>query len=936
MSNYLALARKYRPQKFDDVLGQSNVLTAIKNSLDRNRLHHAYLLTGTRGVGKTTIARLFAKALNCEKGVSSTPCGCCEACKAIENGNFLDLIEIDAASRTKVEDTRSILENVSYKPTVGRYKVYIIDEVHMLSKASFNALLKTLEEPPEYVKFILATTDPQNIPVTIVSRCLQFKLRNLTNAQIVQNLTNIFNIENITSDARAIQIIAEVANGSMRDALSIADQAIALTNANIKAENLINMLGVIDSELYKNTLQAIYNKDANQLYVLIEQIDSFSPNYESILNALANLIHEITMFQALGENINMGFKTSIETLRFFAKSINPELLQIYYQIILIGKKELYYAPNGRVAFDMTLLRMLSFASPNGAPVVQNYGVGVSPNNLGTNNPNALAQSNNQAFNAQNRVNNAPINTISNQTPFPPSKPVATQFVPNINSAGGDVSLDPSLIDALNSVGAMISKNNLQGNNNSTQQNTPLPQATSNIPNQPKGEMDPALAAELNNIQKLIKTHGTVDLPWDNSIKTIKLPEADQPLEISPFQSKLDLSQGSLGVYIFDQAQNRYVPMGSSNNMTKPSNPSVEDYIPDQEPPLDLASIEVDALDPNVQGTQAPIVNVESNKSTKIDNVASTTQQQEPNKKEETNTQAQEPIVVEQEKTNQDLDQSSIAGEQLNPPSVQAANIVKVQNEEQAIEANNTNPTAVVQSTSNETTVDAYEDDENGDNIVYDVGTVPDDLDEDDPEEEYKTANFNLVYRGGNDLHNSQNIAMPTLEDLINPYAKHELIQKGSEAKRMITYTGELPFEDPNEYLVERAYEYVDDYWWTLMRDHIKDEFIIMILKSTYLEKTDTEFKIHITKQNMLMISDSIKKQIIDFLAPYEPLAKKLTLVEDPECMAKSPTALANAKYQSIKRKMIRSLDQNSKFTKFVKYFGLNLDSDNLHLIKPKN
>lgn len=362
MGDYVALARKFRPRFFKDVVGQSATLTALCNSLDRNKLHHAYLFSGTRGVGKTTIARIFAKALNCEKGdpVTSTPCGECPTCRAIEDGSFIDLIEIDAASKTKVEDTRTILDNVMYKPTSGRYKVYIIDEVHMLSKSSFNALLKTLEEPPKYVKFILATTDPQKIPVTILSRCLQFKLRALSTIEIVEKLGSVLETENISYQEKALKILAHAANGSMRDALSLTDQVVALSDGEVSVDNVINMIGTIDKDLYIELLDCVHSKDAKNIYNILNKIESYSPNYYSVMDDLASLLHEISMYQILGCEDSLLFSNDITILKNFSQKISPDALQLYYQITINGKSELQYAPTGRIAFDMTVLRMMAF------------------------------------------------------------------------------------------------------------------------------------------------------------------------------------------------------------------------------------------------------------------------------------------------------------------------------------------------------------------------------------------------------------------------------------------------------------------------------------------------------------------------------------------------------------------------------------------------
>lgn len=353
--SYQVLARKWRPQRFSEVVGQQHVLSALENSLREDRLHYSYLFSGTRGVGKTSIARLFAKGLNCENGITAEPCGKCAHCKAIEEGHFIDLIEIDAASRTKVEDTRELLDNVQYKPTVGRFKVYLIDEVHMLSRHSFNALLKTLEEPPEYVKFLLATTDPQKLPITILSRCMQFHLRALEQSQIANHLEFILNAESIPYETLAIEKLAKAAQGSIRDSLSLTDQAIAMSNGNITLPIVSQMLGLIDDNQPLELVQAIAQADGEKSMAIIEQVASKGVNWQQLLSDIAETLHKIAMLQLLKTT------TTEETLiHFLAKQIPPEDVQFFYQLILNSKKELPFAPEQRAGVEMAILRALAF------------------------------------------------------------------------------------------------------------------------------------------------------------------------------------------------------------------------------------------------------------------------------------------------------------------------------------------------------------------------------------------------------------------------------------------------------------------------------------------------------------------------------------------------------------------------------------------------
>ncbi len=357
--SYLALARKWRPNKFDQVVGQKHVLTALENALAQNRLHHAYLFSGTRGVGKTSIGRLFAKGLNCETGITATPCGQCDTCREIDEGRFVDLLEIDAASRTKVEDTRELLDNVQYKPARGRFKVYLIDEVHMLSRHSFNALLKTLEEPPEYVKFLLATTDPQKLPVTILSRCLQFHLKPISVDEIHQQLDHILGQEQVSAEPKALGMISHAADGSMRDALSLTDQAIALGNGVVQADIVSHMLGTIDTDQAIHLLESISSKQPQQAIDKIQHLASNGVEWDGLLQQLAAQLHRIAMYQALPSTLDQA-QPDAEKIELLSKALSPQDVQLYYQIAIKGREDLSLSPNGRVGMEMIVLRMMAF------------------------------------------------------------------------------------------------------------------------------------------------------------------------------------------------------------------------------------------------------------------------------------------------------------------------------------------------------------------------------------------------------------------------------------------------------------------------------------------------------------------------------------------------------------------------------------------------
>ncbi len=357
--SYQVLARKWRPRIFRGMVGQEHVLQALINALDHNRLHHAYLFTGTRGVGKTTIARILAKCLNCETGVSSEPCGTCSACREIAEGRFVDLIEVDAASRTKVEDTRELLENVQYAPTRGRYKVYLIDEVHMLSNSSFNALLKTLEEPPPHVKFLLATTDPQKLPMTILSRCLQFNLKNMTPERIVNHLKFVLEQEVIPFEESALWLLGRAADGSMRDALSLTDQSIAYGSGKITQAEAAAMLGTLDQAAVYEIVNALASLDGKAVLGAVQNMSEQAPDYTNALAEILSVLHRIAIAQALPEAVDNSHGDK-ERIMQLAQQLPAEDVQLFYQTALLGRRDLPLAPDARAGFEMVLLRMLAF------------------------------------------------------------------------------------------------------------------------------------------------------------------------------------------------------------------------------------------------------------------------------------------------------------------------------------------------------------------------------------------------------------------------------------------------------------------------------------------------------------------------------------------------------------------------------------------------
>ncbi len=357
--SYQVLARKWRPKKFSELVGQEHVVRALCNALDSDRMHHAFLFTGTRGVGKTTIARIFAKSLNCERGQSSNPCGECSACRDIDAGRFMDMIEIDAASNTGVDDVREVIENAQYTPSRGRFKVYLIDEVHMLSKSAFNALLKTLEEPPEHVKFLLATTDPQRLPVTVLSRCLKFNLKRLLPEQITGQMRHILDAEMVVYEAPALDELARAADGSLRDGLSLLDQAIAYGAGSVHAGDVRTMLGTIERGRVFALIEAVQAADGAKLMHEIDRLAEFSPDFAAVLDEVAGALHRIQLRQLVAgqDNVDPDGNAVIEAL---AASLSPEETQLFYQLAIAGRRDLPLAPTPRAGFEMTLLRMLAF------------------------------------------------------------------------------------------------------------------------------------------------------------------------------------------------------------------------------------------------------------------------------------------------------------------------------------------------------------------------------------------------------------------------------------------------------------------------------------------------------------------------------------------------------------------------------------------------
>lgn len=435
--SYQVLARKWRPKSFETLVGQDHVVRALTNALEQNRLHHAYLFTGTRGVGKTTIARILAKSLNCETGITATPCGVCAACTEIDKGRFVDLIEVDAASNTQVDAMRDLLDNAQYAPTAGRFKVYIIDEVHMLSKSAFNAMLKTLEEPPAHVKFILATTDPQKVPVTVLSRCLQFNLRQMAGTSITGHLQNILTQENIAFEPTALHLISRAAAGSMRDALSLTDQAIAYGGQTVHEAEVRSMLGAIDQSYLYQLLDALLANDGASLIAQAKSMEGRSLSFEAALNDLAQLLHQIAMAQTVPDSVADDLPER-NALLDLAQKIPPETLQLYYQIALLGRRDIGLAPDEFAGFTMSLLRMLAF-TPNEVNTQK-------PQSNAAHKPHSapLASAPKPQLVVKPVVTTTPVSSIADAQTTPiVSQPVIEKNIADISVANADADNNPS-------------------------------------------------------------------------------------------------------------------------------------------------------------------------------------------------------------------------------------------------------------------------------------------------------------------------------------------------------------------------------------------------------------------------------------------------------------------------------------------------------------
>ncbi len=548
--SYQVLARKWRPRTFRELVGQQHVLQALVNALDHDRLHHAYLFTGTRGVGKTTIARILAKCLNCETGVSSEPCGQCSACREINDGRFVDLIEVDAASRTKVEDTRELLENVQYAPTRGRYKVYLIDEVHMLSSHSFNALLKTLEEPPPHVKFLLATTDPQKLPVTILSRCLQFHLKNMEPERIVGHLQHVLEQEMVPFEEAALWQLGRAADGSMRDAMSLTDQAIAFGGGKVVEADVRAMLGTIDQNLVFTVLQALVSADSRQILTSVELLSQHAPDYGAALAELLSTLHRVAIAQALPEAVDNA-RGDREQILALAGQLPAEDVQLFYQTALMGRRDLPLSPEPRAGFEMVLLRMLAFR-PQGVHSVPSEAL---PQPAADSRP---AQSGGQPVASDPQAYQPQAPAATAPAPAAPMMPRTEQPQPAAPPAPPVPKMEPS-----------APRNEPPAPRNEP----PAPQYEQSAPQMAPAEIAPAYGSEPPPAAP------PEDLPWDDEPAPYPIAEREAPVAVAPAAAPAPAPQ----------------PRPQPAAAATPSSPERR-----EEPPLDLAPLAEDPADPRLQ------------------------------------------------------------------------------------------------------------------------------------------------------------------------------------------------------------------------------------------------------------------------------------------------------------------------------------------------
>ncbi|MBO1927669.1 DNA polymerase III subunit gamma/tau [Thiomicrorhabdus sp. 6S2-11] len=555
--SYSVLARKWRPKNFAELVGQQHVMQALANALDQQRLHHAYLFTGTRGVGKTTIARIFAKALNCETGVTSKPCGQCQACRSIDEGRFIDLIEVDAASKTKVDDTREILENVQFAPTQGRYKVYLIDEVHMLSKSSFNALLKTLEEPPEHVKFLLATTDPHKLLNTVLSRCLQFNLMRLTQIQIQNHLQNILQQEQIPFEESALALIAKSADGSARDALSLLDQAIAYGAGKIEFVPVQTMLGLVDQQYVLRILQALAEDSPQLIKEVMQDLSLMGVDYDALLASLSETLHEISYFQMFGESVNLD-SLPVDIVQALAQALSAERVQTLYQISLLTKQDMQLAPDNRIGFEMGLMRMLAFDPSRTVASVESQevdNVSVTEVNAAMKPSQALAalrdglnsiQDNHPPEQAVSTAINQSSSAVVQQQTTTPQPEISTNMsatnaiAPNVAQqdfglASGEVAPEQSMLDSMDpqaAIAQMGSARNLVGKE-VTPRKPSYPQESDTAATEPQQSIaEPKAGSLMDQMLAGFDNLGKLDAPEKAEETSVSQPKPTKDLDSS--------------------------------------------------------------------------------------------------------------------------------------------------------------------------------------------------------------------------------------------------------------------------------------------------------------------------------------------------------------------------------------------------------------------
>ena len=899
---YLALARKYRPHTFDEVVGQREILSALKNSLDEGKLHHAYLLSGTRGVGKTTLARIFAKALNCQEGVSSHPCGHCSSCQAIDDGSFMDLVEIDAASRTKVEDTRELLENVQYKPSQGRYKVYIIDEVHMLSTGSFNALLKTLEEPPEFVKFVLATTDPQKIPATILSRCMQLKLQTITADDIEGRLKEIFAREKVQSDESSLKLIAEAADGSMRDALSLADQAIALCSGNLTYDRILAMLGRLDSDLYVSLLSQTIRGNAQEVCRILDRIASFVPDYLQIIDSLTELVHDTAMYLMTGGTFPGGSSRRHDHAGRLAPLFNQSSLQLYYQILLNARRDFPLAPSSHLAFDMAVIRLMEFgrvapSCPSTGSVVSRSGKTSSPVNNQAQNEDSVPGST-FSPDGDNRGDHSSLQSDASDQVTSESSDHLISPENNVLSPDQSHCADESPSSAEQTaapVTAVAVKPSPASAPRTEIKVTPVISLDSPQPSSEEHSLrknsSPGKSSDFSDVMETIFSLADTsleDVPWDTSFKVINLEDISASPEQVPSLPEPGISPEP------QEGNNHPDDQITKEAVIAPGNSQITTAETDPEPNSGTGNS-------GSQSADLPSAPQDLNSASGLP---------APPAMPSSSLQGSSPLA------------GDFSAPEASPGNVTFLTPEAVSEKQEVVTLESLkNTTSLLYEYQNQPGIESQlEPPQDG---FADV-PAPDSVFEASQE----NGNFNEPPLPGEPDYSEP---VPELPDdyLYQAVVIDETQVDDSPEGSISTPKGVYHFRDKREYQPNQALSYVKDPWLELIEEKIADPLLSMLMKSSQgrIVAADGAVTVYMDPDSRSMITDSMERELSS------SLGRKITIVEDPAAMEGSPLGQARQIYEKIKNQQFRKLTSSDKFQEVVKIFGCNAALENFHLLQ---